>query len=68
MDPNQADSSDPGVIADAEADIETEILARITENDSAGGVHVDVRYLPADGVTSAGVDEVYGVNSARVNA
>ena len=68
LDPNQADASDPGVIADAEADIETEILARISENDSAGGVHVDVRYLPADGVTSAGVDEVYGVNSARVNA
>ena len=69
MDPNQADASDPGVIADAEADIETEILARISgTSDSAGGVHVDVRYLPADGVTSAGVDEVYGVNSARVNA
>ena len=68
LDPNQADASDPGVIADAEADIEVEILARISENDSAGGVHVDVRYLPADGVTSAGVDEAYGVNSARVNA
>ena len=69
LDPNQADASDPGVIADAEADIETEILARISgTSDSAGGVHVDVRYLPADGVTSAGVDEVYGVNSARVNA
>jgi hypothetical protein len=42
LDPNQADATDPGVIADAEADIETEILARISENDSAGGVHVDV--------------------------
>ena len=68
LDPDQANSSDPGVIADAEADIETEILARITENDSAGGVHVDVRYLPADGVTSAGEEAVYGMNSARVNA
>ena len=68
LDPNQADASDPGVIADAEADIETEILARISENDSAGGVHVDVRYLPADGVTSAGEEVVYGMNSARVNA
>ena len=69
LDPNQADASDPGVIADAEADIEVEILARISgTSDSAGGVHVDVRYLPADGVTSAGVDEVYGFNSARVNA
>jgi len=27
-----------------------------------------VRFLPADGVVSTGVDEVYGVNSARVNA
>ena len=68
LDPNQADASDPGVIADAEADIETEILARISENDSAGGVHVDVRYLPADGVTSAGEEIIYGMNSARVNA
>ena len=67
MDPNQADASDPGVIADAEADIETEILARISENDSAGGVHVDVRYLPADGVTSAGEEIIYGFNQARVN-
>ena len=67
LDPNQADATDPGVIADAEADIETEILARISENDSAGGVHVDVRYLPSDGVTSAGEEIVYGFNQARVN-
>ena len=68
LDPNQADSSDPGVIADAEADIETQILARISENDSAGGVHVTVRYLPADGVTSAGAEAVYGLSNARVNS
>ena len=68
LDPNQADSSDPGVIADAEADIETQILARISENDSAGGVHVTVRYLPADGVTSAGAEAVYGSSNARVNS
>ena len=68
LDPNQADSSDPGVIADAEADIETDILARISENDSAGGVHVTVRYLPADGVTSAGAEAVYGLSNARVNS
>ena len=68
FDADQADASDPGVIADAEADIEVEILARIAENDSAAGVHVDVRYLPADGVTSAGGEVVYGFNSARVNA
>ena len=68
LDPNQADSSDPGVFADAEADIETQILARISENDSAGGVHVTVRYLPADGVTSAGAEAVYGLSNARVNS
>ncbi len=68
LDPNQADSSDPGVIAAAEADIETDILARISENDSAGGVHVTVRYLPADGVTSDGAEAVYGLSNARVNS
>ncbi len=66
LDPNQADTSDPGVIADAEADLEVTILARVSENDSAAGVHVDVRYLPADGVTSAGEETVFGLNSARV--
>ena len=69
LDPGQNETSDPGVIADAEADIEAEILDRISGSSaSAGGVHVDVRFLPADGVVSTGVDEVYGVNSARVNA
>lgn len=68
LDPNQADSSDPGVIADAESDIETDVLARLDENDSAGGVHVTVRYLPADGVTSDGAEVVYGLPNARVNA
>ena len=68
LDPDQADSSDPGVIADAEDDIETQILARIDENDSAGGVHVTIRYIPADGVTSAGAEAVYGMTNARVNA
>ena len=68
LDPNQADSSDPGVIAAAEADIETDVLARLDENDSAGGVHVTVRYLPADGVTSDGAEVVYGLPNARVNA
>ena len=66
LDPGQNESSDPGVIADAEADIETEILARISgTSDSAGGVHVDVRFLPSDGVVSTGVDEVYGVNFSK---
>ena len=68
LDPDQANSSDPGVIADAEADIETQILARNSQNDSAGGVQVTVRYLPADGVTSAGAEVVYGTLNARVSA
>ena len=69
LDPGQNETSDPGVIADAEADIETEILARISgTSDSAGGVHVTVRYLPADGVTSAGAEAVFGLSNARVSS
>ena len=67
LDPHQGNTTDPGVIADAEADLEVTILARVSENDSAAGVHVDVRYLPADGVLAAGEEIIYGVNSARVN-
>ena len=67
LDPHQGNTTDPGVIADAEADLEAEVLTRLSENDSAASVHVDVRYLPADGVTSAGEEIIYGVNSARVN-
>ncbi len=67
MDPHQGNTTDPGCIADAEADIEAEILSRLSGNDSAASVHVDVRYLPADGVLSTGEEIVYGVNSARVN-
>ena len=68
LDPDQANASDPGVIADAEADIEAEILDRLDVSDSAGNVHVKVRYLPADGVTSAGVDAVYGMFDQRGDA
>ena len=67
MDPHQGNTTDPGVIADAEADLEAEVLTRLSENDSAASVHVDVRYLPADGVLSTGEEIIYGVNSARVN-
>ncbi len=67
MDPHQGNTTDPGCIADAEADIEAEILSRLSGNDSAASVHVDIRYLPADGVLSTGEEIVYGVNSARVN-
>ena len=68
LDPDQANASDPGVIADAEADIEAEILSRLDVSDSAGNVHVKVRYLPADGVTSAGVNAVYGMFDQRGDA
>jgi hypothetical protein len=68
LDPHQGNTTDPGVIADAEADLETTILARVSENDSAGGVHVTVRYLPADGVTSAGAEAVFGLSNARVSS
>tara|TARA_B110001454_G_scaffold149504_1_gene138897 strand:+ start:398 stop:940 length:543 start_codon:yes stop_codon:yes gene_type:complete len=67
LDPHQGNTTDPGCIADAEADIEAEILSRLSGNDSAASVHVDIRYLPADGVLSTGEEIVYGVNSARVN-
>ena len=68
LDPDQANASDPGVIADSEADIETEILSRLSVGDSAGNVHVKVRYLPADGVTSAGSNAVFGMFDQRGDA
>ena len=67
LDPHQGNTTDPGVIADAEADLEAEVITRLSGNDSAASVHVDNRYLPADGVLSTGEVIVYGVNSARVN-
>jgi len=68
LDPHQANGSAPAVIADSEADIETEILARLDVGDSAGAVHVKVRYLPADGVTSAGVNGCFGMFDQRGDA
>ena len=68
LDPDQANSSAPSVIADAEADLETEIRARIDEDSSAGTVHVKFMYLPADGVTSAGSSAVFGVFDPRGDA
>lgn len=68
LDPGQADASDPGVIADAEADLEADILARLSISDSAGNTHVKIRYLPSDGVTSAGDDSVYGMFDQRGDA
>ena len=35
---------------------------------AAGGVNVNIRYLPADGVVSAGSQAVYGMFNGRVNS
>ena len=68
LDPNQADASDPGVIADAEADIEAEIRSRLSGDSSANDLQVKVRFLPADGVVSTGIDAVYGMFDQRGDA
>ena len=71
IDPSSTNASDPGVIANAEADLETDILAAFndtTGTDSAITVNVNIRYLPADGVVSAGAVAVYGMFNARVNS
>ena len=69
LDPDQAATTDASaVIAGAEADVEVDLLARISENDSAGGINVNIRYLPADGVTSAGEEILFGTFSGRVNS
>lgn len=69
---NAADSAgdinmdvDATVIADAEADLETDILAQISVGDSAGNVHVKVRHLPADGISSSGAQTIYGMFDQR---
>jgi hypothetical protein len=67
IDPSSTNASDPGVIANAEADLELDILAAFDDADSAGGIHVNIRYLPADGVTAAGSVTVYGTFNPRVN-
>ena len=69
LDPDQAATTDgSAVIAGAEADVEVDLLARISENDSAGGINVNIRYLPSDGVTSAGEEILFGTFNARVNS
>ena len=56
------------LISSAEADLETDILARIDVNDSAGGVQCKIRFLPADGVGSSGGDAVFGMFDQRCDA
>ena len=53
------------VVADAEADLEVDILASLAIGDSAGNVHVKVRTLTPEGVTSSGVQTVYGMFDQR---
>jgi hypothetical protein len=67
-DPHQKETSDPGVIADAEADMEADILTRVAVGDSAKNVYVSIRYLPNDGVAATGDDSVYGMFDQRGDA
>jgi hypothetical protein len=72
---NAADSAgdanidvDTTVIADAEADIETDILAVIDTDSTAGQVHVKIRTLLPEGVTSSGDDAIHGMFDQRGDA
>ena len=57
-----------GLISSAEADLETDILARIDVSDSAGNVHCKIRFLPADGVGASGGEAVFGMFDQRGGA
>ena len=61
-------TNDTTVVADAEADLETDILATLSIGDSAGNVHVKVRTLLPEGVTSSGDDAIYGMFDQRGDA
>lgn len=56
------------LISSAEADLEADILSRIDISDSAGNVHVKIRFLPSDGVGSSGGSAVYGMFDQRGDA
>ena len=68
LDPGQNETSAPAVIADAEADIEAEIRSRLSGDSSNNDLQVKVRFLPADGVVSTGIDAVYGMFDQRGDA
>jgi flagellar hook assembly protein FlgD len=61
-------TNDTTVIADAEADLETDILASLDVSDSAGNVHVKIRTLLPEGVANAGDDAIYGMFDQRGDA
>jgi hypothetical protein len=56
------------VVAEAEADLESDILAVLDISDSAGNVHVKIRTLLPEGVTSSGDDAIYGMFDQRGDA
>jgi len=58
---------DATVIADAEADIETDILAVIDTDSTSGQVHVKIRTLLPEGVTSSGSSAVFGMFDQRAD-
>ena len=68
LDPHQNETSAPAVIADAEADIEAEIRSRLSGDSSDNELQVKIRFLPADGVVSTGIDAVYGMFDQRGDA
>lgn len=72
---NNADSAgdvnmdvDTSVIADAEVDLEADIRAVISGDSSAGQLHVKIRTLLPEGVTSSGDDAIYGMFDQRGDA
>jgi hypothetical protein len=68
LDPNAEATSDAGIIAAVEADLEAEILSRLSISDSAGNVNVKIRVLPAEGVkstTHATDNAVFGMFDQR---
>ena len=72
---NAADSAgdvnmdvDATVIADAEADLEADIRAVISGDSAAGQLHVKMRTLLPEGVTSSGDDAIYGMFDQRGDA
>ena len=72
---NNADSAgdinmdvDATVIGEAESDLESDILASLDISDSAGNVHVKIRTLLPEGVTSSGDDAIYGMFDQRGDA
>ena len=56
------------VVAEAEADLEADILAVLDISDSAENVHVKIRTLLPEGVANAGDDAIYGMFDQRGDA